>query len=370
MTNRAIPIVLLAGVLTACGIPDLQPFGDATTAMVTTLKQGFEQARTALATAAERSDDDSDLHKQLGELDKRWAPTRKALSSLVAYADSLTAVAEAGKQGKETMAQVTGALNDLASAVGVIPLAGGGKQIVEAVGAKIIEIQAARDIRKAVGAAADAVDLIAPLLEKNFADLRSIHNAAAVAWENRVLAQSSFRRDYYTSLMGEEQRLEYLLTLIIGFQSAPARLQWRAALAKAQKKEQLADTLLGSVDQEQRDHLQALGAADATFAGLTTGDEGTLAFVEGRQQQLLDLVRAQREEIALLEPAYREFSRELAAVHEARATGNQILQKAGEVIAAWQKAHRSLQATAEGLQSRPSVADLLSIVTELATLAR
>jgi hypothetical protein len=367
MTNRAIPIVLLTGTLTACGIPDLQPFGDATTAMVTTLRQGFEKARATLATVAERSDDDR-LDQNLRRLDEQWAPTRKALSSLVAYADSLTAVAKAGKQGKETMGQVTGALNDLATAVGAIPLAGGGKQIVEAVGAKIIQMQAARDIRKAVSAAADAVDLIAPVLERNFADLRSIHNAAAVSWENRVLEESSFRRNYYASLADEEQRLEYLLTLIIGFQSAPARLQWRAALARAQNNEELAAKLLGSVDQEQRDHLQALKAADPAFAGLTTGDEGTRSFVEGRQQHLLGLIRAQREEIALLEPAYREFSDELAAVHEARATGNQILQKAGEAIAAWQKAHRSLQATAEGLQRRPSLADLLSIVTELATL--
>jgi hypothetical protein len=59
-------------------------------------------------------------------------------------------------------------------------------------------------------------------------------------------------------LTSEQQRLEYLLTLIIDYQSAPARLRWRAALADTRKESELANRLRGSIPQEQADQLKAL----------------------------------------------------------------------------------------------------------------
>ena len=97
MMRKALPIVLLSGVLVACGIPDLKPFSDATAEMSTVLKQGFERTRASLGAATETAtDDDTEkFNAQLHKLDERWKETRKALSSLVAYSDSLAAIAEA-----------------------------------------------------------------------------------------------------------------------------------------------------------------------------------------------------------------------------------------------------------------------------------
>jgi tetratricopeptide (TPR) repeat protein len=370
MSKRVMSVVLLSSVLAACGIPNLKPFSDATAEMATVLKQGFERARTSLGAAAETAGDEDQFTAKLRELDDRWKPTRKALSSLVAYSDSLAAVAEAGKKGKETMAKVTGALSDLASAVGAIPLTGAAPKIIEAVGAKIIEMQAGNDIRKAVTKAAEAVDIIAPVLEQNFADLRAIHNAAAAAWEARVLERWSFERNYYEALISEQQRIQYLLTLIIDYQSAPARLQWRAALATAKGNHEQAKKFLSSIPQEQLDQLNALKSADSVFGDMNVSGKEVPARVEARQQQLLGLINAQRKEIALLEPAYRQSTADLTGVRDARATGDHLLARSGEAIAAWQKAHRSLEAAAQGEQSRPSVADLLSIVGEISTLLK
>src|SRR6185295_13056030 len=156
MMRKALPIVLLSAVLVACGIPDLKPFSDATAEMSTVLKLGFERTRASLGAATETAnDEDADkFNAQLRKLDERWKETRKALSSLVAYSDSLAAIAEAGHNGKETMAKVTGALTDLASSVGAFSIPAAGPAIVQAVGAKIIEMQAGKDIRKAVDKAA------------------------------------------------------------------------------------------------------------------------------------------------------------------------------------------------------------------------
>ena len=114
--------------------------------------------------------------------------------------------------------------------------------------------------------------------------------------------------------------------------------------------------------------MTALKAVDITFAEIDLDDEDTADAVEARQQFLLGLINRQRAELSALEPAYRQSTSELDEVRQSRATGDQLLQKAGEAIVAWQKAHRSLQAAAEGQQSRPSVADLLSIVAEIANL--
>jgi hypothetical protein len=369
MLKKAWPVVLLAGVLAACGIPDLKPFSDATTEMATVLKQGFEKTRTTLSAAAESAEKQDEFKAKLTQLDKQWEPTRKALSSLVAYSDSLAAVAESGRNSKETMAKVTGALSDLASSVGALPV-NGALDIVGKVGAKIIEMQAAHDIRKAVNQAAEAVDLMAPILRDNFAELRTIHNAAAAAWESRVLGRWSFERNYYDSLIAEQQRLEYLLTLIIGYQSAPASLTWRAALATAKGNQDLASRLLGSVAQEQAELLAALRKADPVFAKMMAAEVSTAELVEKRQTQLIEQIGSQRKEIAMVEPAYRQSSADLAAVQDARTSGNLVLQRATEAIGAWQKAHRSLQAAAEGKQSRPSVAELLSIVGEITALLK
>ena len=116
------------------------------------------------------------LQAELKDLEAKWKPTREALSALVEYSDSLAAVAEAGKKGPETMAQLTGAITDLAKAVSITAIPAVGVEVVNRVGAKIIEIQAARDIRKAVGAAGDAIEIIAPILKATFVD-RAISTA-------------------------------------------------------------------------------------------------------------------------------------------------------------------------------------------------
>jgi hypothetical protein len=365
-------VPLLLSLLVACGLPDLKPFSDATADMAAVLKQGFERTQTALNLAAEAADDDNQdtFKKNVQELDARWKPTGRALSALVAYSDALTGLAEAGKNGKETMARLTGAVNELADAVGAIPLTGAAAGVVQAVGARIIQIQAERDIRKAVGQAADLVNTMAPLLKANFEDLRRIHGTSMRSWETRLQARSTILMDYYESLAAEEQRLQFLLNLIIQFQSAPARLRWRAAMARARGENEQAARFEASIRTDQLEQLRQLKASDPGSEAIDVDNADTAARVETRQQQLMNLLNAQRKEIALLEPKYQQATAELANLRAARATGDRILEKAGDAIDAWQKAHRSLQAAAQGQQSRPSVAELLSTTKEIAALLK
>ena len=368
MKTRAVSAALAVMLMTGCRIPDLKPFSDATTEMATVLKQGFERSRASLSAAAETADDQAAFKVALKKLDAEWKPTREALSALVAYSDSLAALAEAGKKGPETMARLTGAINDLAKAVSIIPIPAAGIDIVNKVGAKIIEMQAAGDIRKAVGAANDAIEIIAPILKATFVDLRSIHDAAGRAYATRVQAESSILANYYESLQAEQARLEYLLTLIIDYQSAPARLRWRAALARAEQREDLARKLEASIPAEQRDLLDRLEESDSVFQDKNLTGEDTATKVEARQLQLIGLLATHRKELTLLDPRYTRARDREAGVRDAWLAGDLVLAKGGEAIDAWLKAHKSLQAAAEGEQSRPSVSDLISITQEVKAL--
>jgi len=211
---------------------------------------------------------------------------------------------------------------------------------------------------------------MAPVLKENFADLRKIHGASARAWEARVQEQSSILVNYYESLAGEEMRLQYLLNLLIEYQSAPARLGWRAARERARGNDDLAKKLEASVPDEQADQLKRLKESDSVFGLMDFGGLDGAAKIEARQQQLMNLLNTQRKEIAVLEVNYELATTELNRVRETRATGDRILDKAGEAIDAWQKAHRSLQAAARGQQSRPSVAELQSTTKEIASFLK
>ncbi len=366
--KKRLALTVLLVLAVACRVPDLKPFSDATTEMATVVKAGYERTRATLKAAADNAGDEQAFEEQFRELDTRWASTRRALSALVAYADSLTALAEAGKGGRETMTQLTGALNDLASAVGAIPLAGTAAKAVEAAGAAIIEIQAARDIRKAVEAAADAVNSLAPLLRQNFQDLRNIHGAASRLWEARVQERSSILTNYYESVSIEEQRLEYLLNLINDYQSAPARLQRKADEARAKGNDAQAAEIVAKIPQEQQDNLRRLRESDPMLAALDVRGKDVAAPIEARRQQLMGLLQAQLGVMALLQPRYQQAAADLAGIREARATADRILEKAGGAVGEWQKAHESLQSALAGHRSRPSVAELLSITREIAAL--
>ena len=188
-----------------------------------------------------------------------------------------------------------GALTDLASSVGpryfLIPMVG--VTIVNAVGAKIIEMQAEKDIRKAVNKAAEAVDIMAPVLEQNFADLRKIHDAAstacagvarlgAVVLSTELLRVVDGRTAAARVPADADQRLP-----VRASSPAVARSVW----TDTQKEPELAKKLRASIPQEQADQLKALKDSDSTFDGLDLAGKDVAATVEARQGHLLKLLR-------------------------------------------------------------------------------
>jgi hypothetical protein len=363
----AITVLILT--LTSCGIPDLKPFSDATAEMASQLRSAFEKTQAAIGFAAATSEDGSEFSTKSRQLNERWEPTRKAIAALVDYSDSIAAVAEAGKKGEQTVGRLIDSANDLASAVGVLPLTGTAASIAKAVGAKLIQLKAERDIKKAVRNATEAVDELVPPLKENFVALRNIHTSAANAWEAHVQGESSILTNYYESLVAEERRLQFLLTLIVQYQSASDRLRFRAAQAIARGDKAQADRLIALIETEKADNLKVLAASDAVLSEIDLTKDPAAA-VETRQRMLMDLINAQRKEIALLEPKYQKARADLDRVRDTRQLGARVLAKASDAIDGWHKAHQSLRATVDGQQSRPSTGELISVVKEIAALVR
>jgi hypothetical protein len=230
-------------------------------------------------------------------------------------------------------------------------------------------MKAERDIKKAVLNATEAVDELVPPLKQNFVALRNIHASAANAWEAHVLGESSILTNYYESLVAEERRLQFLLTLILQYQSASDRLRFRAAQAIAQGNKARADQLIGLIDTEKADNLKVLRESDAVLAEVDLSQDPAVA-IETRQRMLMELINAQRKEVALLEPKYLKARADLDRVRETRQLGARVLSKAEDAIDGWHKAHQSLRATVDGQQRRPSTGELISVVKEIAALVR
>ena len=371
--RTALAVTVLALQL-GCSVPDLKPFSDATAEMATQIRSAFDRTQSAIAmAAATATDENSEFAAKGKQLKTDWGATRNAIAALVDYADSLASVAEAGKKGQATVGRLTTAVSNLSGAVGVLPFAGAAgqtaKQIIDQVAGKIIEMKAEKDIRKAVHQATEAVDMMAPLLKQNLADLARIHEAASNAWEGHVQGKGANVTNYYEALAVDERRIRALLTLILNYQSAADQIHLRAAEARAKGETEFASKLEASLTKVQQDNLKALRDSDLKLAEMDLTD-GTAAKVEVRQRELKELLEVRRKEMAGQEPKYQVAMAEQDKVREDRELGARLLSKSQDALAAWRKAHLSLEATAGGEQSRLSLAGLGSILSELSALAK
>jgi hypothetical protein len=389
MTVRVIAVVALVSLQISCGGPDLKPFSDATAEMSALVQSGFEKTQAALQAAATsggepgaevkcpKDGSDKSFRCQSKALDEAWEPTKTAMTSLVDYSDSLTALAESGDKGKETAGKLVDSVGGLASAVGSFtgPFASGATEAAKEILGKVIQMRAERDIRKAVSQAASAVDRLAPLLSSNFKGLAVIHEGAANVWEGDVLLKTRTLREYYESLLEDERRVQNFLAAARRYQTAAEMLRDKPAKIPEVKADAVAD----------------LKKSDAML-GRLAWPEGEAASVEARRERLVTMVNSQSREIAVLEPRYQQAVAELDRVREVRQRGKSVLAKGSEAIDAWQKAHASLRTSSEekefvigflgfhphaGMRTaskeksgRPAVAELNSVNKEMTALVK
>lgn len=185
MRQWAGPLALLAGALiSGCtALPEIRPFVEASAQ----LRAGVVSSGSAAEEEVRRIKDGAALADKLAE---EWAVRVKACDGLVRYADSLHAIALAGREGRQTAQSIADSVTALANAASIaLP----GAQVVGTVTdtAKFIYEQislarAADSLESALFNAAPAVDEIAAKMVRDLKLLEKIVVGASETAQNAI----------------------------------------------------------------------------------------------------------------------------------------------------------------------------------------
>ena len=222
---RLVTVVIMGSLLLACtSIPDIQPFANATANLATALNKGYAQTEDQLSAlqAEYAASNDPEKKKKvtdtLTELRKRWKPTKEAINALVAYTDSLNALAQAGKTGKEAANKLTDSFSGLYNSVAqLVPLPGlsaGVETAFKAIGAingVIAKMRARHALKDAAEDAAPAVQVIAEVLAANFEELDKLSQSAGIAADDAVQDNHSVVLNYHKTLVDSGERTTVVL---------------------------------------------------------------------------------------------------------------------------------------------------------------
>lgn len=373
---KLITIVVMCSLICACtSIPDIQPYADATANLATALNKGFAHTENQLSVLqAENPDLELQAQTTLIELRKRWKPSKEAINALVAYTDSLAALANAGKTGKEAANRLTSSFEGLYNAVAqLVPIPGlpaGVQTAFNAIGAingVIARMRAKRALKEAAEEAAPAVKTIADVLAANFQELANLSaaagNAAAAGYRNKhhgVL-------DYQQTLVDNETTITSILSRMNRYYGLPAEVR-----AKAERVRQANNNGTGAA--EARVILEKLPAAmNGVFFQIVALDPGlpneipadqTVKALEARQKELLAKSKVNRDELSRINTEYQAVTAKLVAIDDATRSGTQLFGKGQEAIRAWAKSHEDLKLALEKKQGL-TFRELVSIVQEI-----
>ena len=373
---KLITVVVLISLLCACtSIPDIQPYANATASMATALNKGFAHTENQLALLqAENPDLQDEAKTTLVELRKRWKPSKQAINALVAYTDSLAALANAGKTGREAANKLTNSFEGLYNAVAQLfpipALPAGISTVFKAIGAAngvIARMRAKKALKEAAAEAAPAVQTIAEVLAANFQELEFLSqaagNAAAEAYRNKhhgVL-------DYHQTLVNNETANTSVLSRMNRYYGLPHEVRAQAERVRQANSNgegnQNALRILNDLPVALDGVLRQIVALDPGLRPPITAAEA-VDKLEARQEVLLEKSKTNREELARIDPYYQTVTARILAIDEATRSGTELFGKGQEAIKAWARAHEDLKLALEKKQGL-TFRELESIVREI-----
>lgn len=372
---KLVTIVVMCSLLCACtSIPDIQPYADATANLATALNKGFAHTENQLSVLqAENPDLEGQAKATLDELRKRWKPSKEAINALVAYTDSLAALANAGKTGKEAANKLTSSFEGLYNAVAqLVPIPGLPAGVatafntIGAVNGVIARMRAKKALKEAAEEAAPAVKTIADVLAANFQDLANLSAAAGHAAAAGYRNKHHGVLDYHQTLVDNETTITSILSRMNRYYGLPA-----ATRAKAERVRQANN---GTGAAEARRILEKLPEVmNGVFFQIVALDPGlpseipadqTVKALEARQKELLAKSKVNRDELSRIDPEYQAVTAKLVAIDDATRSGAQLFSKGQEAIKAWAKSHEDLKLALEKKQGL-TFRELVSIVQEI-----
>lgn len=330
--TQSIVLMMIVLMVSSCriSIPAVKPLADNTAKMSTAIGTAYTNTETLLA----QTDIDD---KKLKELEKAWEPTKKALVALVAYSDSLAALADAGAKGKEGAQALADSLNSLIGAVQPIAsiptIPATVVNAFKAINSIVASMRARKALKEAVGDAEPAIETISEIITYNLKELKNINETAGTKILTDLRLKNQGLSNYYESLSVDNNRTMQILTLILDYQN----------------KRDL--EVLNQI--KKLDPALPMSASDVDL--------------EKRQKQLIDRGKELRMEFDRIDPEYKIFKAKENEVEDTKLKGNQVLGKSVLAVEAFSKAHSELK-TALNTKSRLTIAELVSIVEEIAEI--
>ena len=374
ISAKLVVVLLVSALLSSCtSIPDIQPFADATANLATALNKGYGQTENQLATLeAENAALKVAANAKLTELRARWKPTKAAINALVAYTDSLAALAKAGKTGQEAANKLTDSFTGLHNAVSQLlplpalsPVVLNAFQGIAAVNGIIAKMRARRALKEAAEDAAPAVETIAEVLAANFAELENINGAAGTAAADAVEQKYSVVLNYHKTLVANDIRIVKVLSLINAYFGVPSDHFERAQKEKLAGNNAAATAILKAIPGQQQQILEQIKPLDPQIpAGLAATDANAVSTLEDRQKELLDKSKRYREELSRIDPEYQKVMARIVSIDNGTRGGKELFTKSQEAIKAWAKAHNDLKLALEKKQGL-TFRELVSIVREV-----
>lgn len=191
-------VLALLTALSACApLPDATPFRESTLQLRSAMATGHVAVDGELR-ASEVLDDLAD------RLDAAWKRRLAAADGMVAYAESIVALTDAGNKGDETIAAVANSVKSLATAAGVaLPQApvAVATNTAELIALHIANIRARNTLAEAMQQAQPAVAAVATLVAKDVSDMIAILRAAT------NLSDAQLRTEHNTKLGDRNQIL-------------------------------------------------------------------------------------------------------------------------------------------------------------------
>lgn len=194
----------LLATLGACApLPDATPFSESTL-----------QLRSAMAAGHVAVDGEMRATKVLdAEADKlkaAWKLRLAAADGMVAYAESIVALTDAGNKGDETVAAVANSVKSLAAAAGVVlpqaPVAAATKA-AELIALHIANIRARNTLTEAMRQAEPAVSAVADLVAKDVGDIIPILRAATKISDTQLTIEHQIELGDRDQVLAERKQI-------------------------------------------------------------------------------------------------------------------------------------------------------------------
>lgn len=329
--------IILGGIalfITGCSssIPDISPFGEQTTLMVSAIDNGYGQAEALLSMTDISSE-------KLVVLGNSWNQTRITLNAVVAYSDALTAIAVSGTKGSEAAGGVADALQGLIGKVGpMVGVAGIPEGVIGAfkeINKTVAAIRARSKLKDAVGEAQPAIKIISDIIAANLKNLGEVNRAAGKEVERAHFEENQVLVNYYNSLVREDERIVKLLTLFLDYQGGDTEV----LLSLLSKDKEL---------KEIRERNGSISAKD----------------IKERQNYWLEQSKTVHSELKRYSQRYEGYSTTLWEIKYLTNNGNEIIRKSQFAVKSWAGAHGNLK-TALDRNGRMSIIGFAAAVQDV-----